>query len=164
MILGDNMSKAKYHCFSKGDVIRTNPENCFYGIAVVLDEPERIELSSGKMSYPMCHIAITPLIFQHEVVLAELNLNDLKPLIFQRYFKRDDGRLIPWKTETCIYIYTNRNKEKLPVLGKIDPSSIYSEPLLFTPQEDRFYFCGDIGSQFGREAYIDQLRNSDSLL
>lgn len=46
--------------FSKCDVIRTNPETGFWGIAVVLSEGRRIEIASGKMSYPMCHIAITP--------------------------------------------------------------------------------------------------------
>lgn len=32
------MVKRKYYEFKKGDVIRTNPEEGFYGVAVVLDD------------------------------------------------------------------------------------------------------------------------------
>jgi hypothetical protein len=35
------MSKRKYNEFKKGDVIRTNPEEGFYGIAVVLDDGKK---------------------------------------------------------------------------------------------------------------------------
>lgn len=64
------MRRNKYSLFCKGDVIRTNPEKGFYGIAIVLDEGKKIELSPGNWSYPMCHIAITPLLFQFEVGIS----------------------------------------------------------------------------------------------
>ena len=155
--------RKKNSLFSKGDVIRTNPENGFYGIAVVLNCPEKIEISPGKWSYPMCHIAITPLIFRHEVEIAELHLNELKPLIFSRNVQRKDGVIIPWKTETCIYVYTDRNKANLSIIGTIDPSGIYDGQLIFEPQQDRFYFYGDAEPDLGREAYLAWLLQNEEI-
>ena len=40
----------KLKTFSKGDVIRTNPEEGFYGIAVVLSDGKQLEVAPGKMS------------------------------------------------------------------------------------------------------------------
>lgn len=39
------MIKNKFELFKKGDVIRTNPADGLYGIAVVLDDGEKQELS-----------------------------------------------------------------------------------------------------------------------
>ena len=63
--------------FSKGDVIRTNPEHGFYGVAVVLDDCKKIELSPGRFSYPMCHIAITPLLFQYKITMEDIDVSKL---------------------------------------------------------------------------------------
>jgi hypothetical protein len=52
----------KVNLLNKGDVIRTNPEEGFWGIAIILSEKEKT-----TESYPKCHIAITPLLLQHEV-------------------------------------------------------------------------------------------------
>lgn len=46
----------KLKTFSKGDVIRTNPEEGFYGIAVVLSDGKQLEVAPGKMSYPIKHL------------------------------------------------------------------------------------------------------------
>ncbi|MCR5121784.1 MAG: hypothetical protein K6B74_05125 [Ruminococcus sp.] len=151
----------KYSLFSKGDVIRTNPEEGFYGIAVVLNDPQRIELSAGKLSCPLCHIAVTPLIFKYEPVLDELDIHELKPLIFGRKFIREDGTAVPWRTEVCIHIYTERNKANLPVIGKIDPSGIYDGELNFDPQPDRFHLCGDARPDLGGEAYFSYKEQSE---
>lgn len=155
------MARSNYSLLKKGDVIRTNPEKGFYGIAVVLDEPERIELSPGKLSYPLCHILITPMIFQHEVSFEEINSNEIKPLVFERNAKRSDGAVVPWKTETCIYIYTNRNKVNLPVIGNIDPDGIYDGELPFKPQEDRFFLCGHPDKFLGGEAFVNYMRQAN---
>ena len=40
----------KLKTFSKGDVIRTNPEEGFYGIAVVLSDSKQLEFAPGKMA------------------------------------------------------------------------------------------------------------------
>lgn len=73
------MSKTKR--LNKGDIIRTNPQEGFWGIAVVLSEKEKTPERD-----PMCHIAITSLLFQHKVEFEELNTNNLKPLVFERIY------------------------------------------------------------------------------
>ena len=144
----------KLKTFSKGDVIRTNPEEGFYGIAVVLSDGKQLEVAPGKMSYPMCHIAITPLLFQHEVTLDEINTDELQVLVFESNARRCDGSGIHWRTETCVGIYTNRNKAGLTVIGNIDPSEMYKDLLVYEPQKDRYFFYGDAAGNLGREAYI----------
>lgn len=162
MFVGDDMQKkSKYSLLNKGDVIRTNPEPDFYGVAVVLSKPEKMELQPGNWSYPLCHIMITPIIFKHEIIMEDINYNDLKPLIFQQFFKRKDGILVPWRIKTCVDIYTNRNKSDLTVIGNIDTSGIYKDPLLFEIHENGFHLCGDINSHLGREAYINWLRENE---
>ena len=152
------MSKKKYNVFCEGDVIRTNPEPGFYGVAVVLDDGEKIEIAPGKWSYPMCHIAITSLLFQFEISMEDIDVAALKPLTFSRYFSKGE-KMIPWREELCIGIYTNRNKVDLPIIGKVDDTSlIYSEPLLWSPQDDRFFLSGDVSSALGRETYINWCR------
>lgn len=38
------MAKRKNIHFCKGDIIRTNPENGFYGVAVVLNDGVKLEI------------------------------------------------------------------------------------------------------------------------
>ncbi|MBJ2190004.1 MAG: hypothetical protein JFT10_04040 [Muribaculaceae bacterium] len=66
------MARKKYSLFKRGDVIRTNPQDGFYGIAVVLDDGVKLELSPNKWSYTMCHIAITHLIYDYEVTINDI--------------------------------------------------------------------------------------------
>ena len=132
----------------------TNPEHGFYGIAVVLTDGKELEMSGGKLSYPMCHIAITPLLFKHEVSIKEIDLDALSVLVFKRNAKRKDGEIISWRLETCIGLYTNRNKANLKVIGNIEPSYIYDGILDYAPQQDRFFLYGDVNNDLGREAYI----------
>ena len=82
------LKQPKYRTFDKGDIFVTEPETGFYGIAVVLDDGCRIEFS-GRLSYPMCHIAITPLIFNHRPSIDEIDITLLKPLSFDRMIERD---------------------------------------------------------------------------
>ena len=154
------MGNQKYNLFCKGDVIRTNPEPGFYGIAVVLNDSKKIEISPGKWSYPMCHIAITSLIFQFEVCIDDIDFTTLKPMSFLTFFHRKDGIDIPWRNKLCIDIYTNRNKANLPIIGSIDPSVVYDEPLLFDVSEDGFHLSGDSTISLGREAYINWCREN----
>ncbi|MBO5032352.1 MAG: hypothetical protein J6D08_10775 [Lachnospiraceae bacterium] len=155
------MSREKYNVFCKGDVIRTNPEPGFYGVAVVLDDGQRIEISPGKWSNPMCHIAITPLLFQFEINIEDIDIAALKPMTFSAYYSKD-GEKIPWREELCIGIYTNKNKIGLPIIGKVDNVSlIYSEPLTWTPQGDRFFLYGNVDSFLGRKAYISWCREKN---
>ena len=136
--------------FEKGDIIRTNPMEGYFGIAVVLETRGKTEKFN-----PMCHIAITPLMFKHEVSMEELDLETLKPLSIIRklnYTKR--GVEIKGEREDLLIdIYATRNKPELTVIGNIDPSGIYTEPLLWEPQEDRFHFAGTVTETLGIDAY-----------
>lgn len=156
------MSKRQHSIFYRGDIIRTNPEKGFYGIAVVLDDGERMEISPGRWSYPMCHIAVTPLIFQFEVDIDDIDMSALKPMMFFTYFGQAEKK-IPWREKLCIDIYTTRNKPNLPIIGKIDPILVYDSPLPFIVSENGFHLCGDVDSFLGREAYVKWCRERGQL-
>jgi hypothetical protein len=154
---------AKTKLFNKGDVILTNPEEGFWGIAVVLSEREKT-----PEFFPMCHIAITPLIFQKEVAFSELNLDDLIPLEFEREytFEKQKRKPEPFsKTETCIGVYTRNNKANFKIIGNVNSERVYSGPLPFEPLihlEVTFPLCGNAEKFWlGREAFITWQRNNE---
>lgn len=148
--------KAPIH-FCRGDIIRTNPADGFYGVAIVLDDGKKVELAPNKWSYPLCHIAVTPCRFDFEFDRQEIINLRLEPLIFQEFQIINNKRTF-LRNKICVDIYTNRNKGKLPVIGNINPESVYKEELLWEPQFDRFHFRGDPTSDLGYEAYCDWRR------
>ena len=148
------MVKKRCELFKKGDVIRTNPEPHFYGIAVVLDDGVKLEIAPGKWSYPMCHIAITSLLYDFEVTMGDLDVSKFRPLLCNRCYHLKNTPEF-YREELMIHIYTTRNVAQLPVIGNIDPSLIYQGKLDWKPGPDRFFWCGDISSYFGREAYLN---------
>lgn len=149
--------------FQKGDVIMTTPEPGYYGIAIVLDDATPIELSPGRLSYPMNHIMITPLLFTEPVSMEDIDKEGLIPLVFTVYFD-NNGELVFLRDQVCIYVYTNRNKEKYQVIGTVDTTDLYREPLLWEPLEDRFFWCGHVKNLLGREAYIQYCRDNNKKL
>ena len=146
--------------FQKGDVIMTTPEPGYYGVAVVLDDAKPIELSPGRLSYPMNHIMVTPLIFTKPISMDDITDERLVPLIAPVYFA-NNGNPIYWHDEVRICIYTNRNKAKLQIIGTVDASKLYTEPLLWEPLSDRFFLCGDVKNNLGIEAYIQYCRDNN---
>ena len=146
--------------FQKGDVIMTTPEPGYYGIAIVLDDAIPTEISPRRMSYPMNHIMITPLIFTSPPSMEDIVSKSLVPLIFPTYFD-NNGNLIYWRDELCISIYTNRNKANFQIIGTVDTSELYTDPLLWEPLSDRFFLCGDVKNHLGREAYIQYCRDNN---
>jgi hypothetical protein len=153
------MSKPEMKLLNKGDVIRTNPHEGFWGIAVVLSEKEKT-----PERYPMCHIAITPLIFQHKVVFDEINLNDLKPLVFERIFSLK-GKEEFSRKEICIGVYTRKFKADFEIIGSIDSSKIYDGPLPFEPLTDleiKWPIYGVPTDNLGREAYLTWISENDA--
>ena len=79
--------------FAKGNIIVTTPEEGYYGVAIVLDDAIPLELSPGRFSYPMNHILITPLLFTKPVSMDDINIQDLKPLVFTQYFSKNGKRI-----------------------------------------------------------------------
>lgn len=152
------MSKIKL--FNEGDVILTNPVEGYWGIAVVLSEREKTE-----DYHPMCHIAITPIISEHKIEFSELRIEDLKPLEFERvYALKNVEEFI--KIETCIGVYTRRNKENIEIIGSINPKFVYDGPLPFEPWYDleiTWPLCGDTNESLGSEAYITWKRQQKEI-
>ena len=146
--------------FQKGDVIMTTPEPGYYGVAIVLDDAKPIEISPGRMSYPLNHIMITPLLFTSPPSMKDIISESLVPLVFSRYFD-NKGKLVFWRDEVCINIYTNKNKAKFQTIGTVDTSELYKEPLLWDPISDRFFLCGHASNHLGREAYIQYCRDNN---
>lgn len=143
------MSKIKL--LNKGDIIRTNPQEGFWGIAVVLSEKEKT-----PERLPMCHIAITSLLYQHKVEFEELKIKDLKPLVFERIYSLK-GKEEFTKEEICIGVYTRRNKNNFEIIGSINPSFVYNGPLPFEPWSDlevTWPLCGEPSETLGIETYI----------
>lgn len=87
----------------------------------------------------MCHIAITPLIYDFEVTMKDIDLSQLLPLRFQRYYQLKNTPEF-FKEELLVHIYTTRNVSQLSVIGNIDPSNIYPDDLSWQPESDRFFF------------------------
>jgi hypothetical protein len=149
------MKKSRYTYFDKGDIIITRPEAGIYGIAVVLDDAQRLDLGGGKLSYPMCHIAITPLLYDHEPTAEEIDTNFLKPVVFDRMYSIN-GKTGFLRRETLVHIYTTRNVPSLKIIGKINPTLVYQGDLPWKPDSinNKCFWCGDINEKFGREAYL----------
>ena len=149
------MKKQKYKLFEKGDIIVTEPEDGFYGIAVVLDDAQCININ-GRKSLPMCHIAITSLLFDHRPIFDEIDKTSLQPILFDQ-MALYKGKTYFAETKIMVHIYTTRNVRSLEVIGKIDPKLVYTDDLPWFPdsKNHKCYWCGDIGSFFGREAYLN---------
>lgn len=144
---------------NKGDVIRINPKQGYWGIAVVLSEKDKT-----TEFHPMCHIAITPLVFRHEVTFDELNTEKLIPMEFERGVRLKPGEEYS-RQETLIGIYTRKNKEAPDVIGSIDPSRVYGGPLPFSPDDGlkiTWPLCGEVSKELGLEAVIAWRRIHDA--
>lgn len=141
----------KIKLLNEGDVILTNPADGFWGIAIVLSEREKTE-----KQYPMCHVAITSIIRKHKIRFNELKIEELKPMEFERFYtlnRVEEFSIV----ETCIGVYTRRNKENIEVIGSIDPKIVYNGPLPFDPWYDlevKWPLKGEPTKLLGREAYI----------
>jgi len=147
------MEKTKL--FNKGDIIQTNPENGYYGIAVVLSEKEKT-----VESHPKCHIAISPIIFDKEIKFEDLDLSQIKPFNYGRIYSLENQEEFV-KYEITIGVYTRRNKHNFKIIGKIDPNLVYDGPLPFEPYINlkiTWPLCGDANELLGREAYINWKR------
>lgn len=135
----------------KGQILLTKPEVGFWGIAVVLSQKEKT-----KDRLAICHIAITPLIYNFRPSIEDIDFNLLKPLRFKRTYEIKNNHEY-FKEEICIGVYTRRNKIKIEVLGQIDPLKVYDGPLPFEPMTDlgiTWPLYGDPSENFGREAYL----------
>src|SRR5512143_1812302 len=100
----------------RGDVIKTHPREGYWGCAVVLTEPHAVE---GLR--PMCHIGITPLVFDHEYAWAEIEGRELSILEFDR-----EVRIAPnnygIRHETTHLRGGGRDRRQVPALWESRPA------------------------------------------
>lgn len=146
------MIKTKKKLLNKGDVIKTNPREGFWGCAIVLSEREKT-----KESNPKCHIAITPVVFQHNYDFSELDTNNLDVLEYDcRYRLKPNEEFT--KKKTAIGVYMRKISIPLNIIGNIDPSNIYNGSLPFEPYiglKVTFPLCGGVTEYLGMEAVIN---------
>lgn len=131
-----------------GDVLKTNPIDGYWGCAVVLTERE----STSQLD-PMCHIAIATTVFRRDFTFDDLNLSQLEVLVFERGVRVAPQTYVP-RIETCIGVYS-RKRNPLPILGKVDPQSVFSDPLAFVAGDGTdggWPFCGNVTPILGNEA------------
>ena len=141
----------------RGDVIRTNPFPDYWGIAVVLSECE--ETTEFE---PMCHIALTPLVFRHEAKFGEINSESLNVLEIENW-NFDPLGSNP-HAHKVIGVYSRITKVPISVIGSIDPTLIYEGPLPFSPDyglEVTWPLCGTPDKCLGSEAITSWLRKND---
>ncbi len=147
------------HPFSPGDVIQTEPCGGYWGCAVVLSATPRTPEFHAQF-----HIGITPIVFRHQYEWNELNTSALSILEFERGVRVAPEDYIR-RAEVCIGIYTARTRRSVRILGRVDPSAVYSLPLTFTVgdgTDGNFPLCGPLKKGIGGEAVVAWRRVHDA--
>ena len=140
-----------------GDVIRTNPIPGYWGVAVVLTECEKTSEFE-----PMCHIALTPLVYQHEIDFSELRSEDLNVLEIEGW--NFDPLVTNVESDKVIGVYSRIVNVAISVIGAINPKTLYDGPLPFFPDsglEVTWPLCGSVDNQLGIQAITNWLRAND---
>ncbi|MCL2309265.1 MAG: hypothetical protein FWC42_03170 [Proteobacteria bacterium] len=144
--------KPKDRLLTIGDVIKTHPREGFWGCAVVLNTRGK----TGQFN-PFCLIGITPLVFQYDYGWGDIAERPLSVLEFDRGVELSPD-LYFTRRETCIGIYDARPHPDLPVIGCVDPSSVFIGPLDFDQigdgAEGKWPLCGCITANLGYEAIL----------
>jgi hypothetical protein len=141
-----------------GDVIRTNPQEGYWGCAVVLD---RIILNPPFNS-EVCHIATTCVVRKNEFTLEEVDSSELEVLEFEKHYSPVRDSLYV-KTELCIQKYPLVAKHAVELIGSIDPVKIYNGPLSadIGGHPGGFPLQNRIDKYLGNEAVITWRRKYD---
>jgi hypothetical protein len=145
--------------FRPGDVIQTEPQEGYWGCAIVLASAD-----GTTSSHPRIHVGITPLIFRHAYGWSELDASRLSILSFTRNIRMPSGEYGS-RSETCIGIYTALARGEVRVIGEVDPRKIYTLPLDATvgnATAGHFPLCGPLTKAVGQEAVIAWRRIHDA--
>lgn len=133
---------------NKGDVIKTNPREGYWGVAIVLSERNKTNEFD-----PMCHICITPQVFRHDYEFSEIEGSTFEVLEWQQRQLKPNEEL--FKLVTVIGVYSRRIKSPVCVIGNIDVYGIHNGHLPFSPdygQEVQWPLCGNVEDHLGIEA------------
>ncbi|MBQ2548442.1 MAG: hypothetical protein II558_06005 [Treponema sp.] len=109
------MKSSKSIVLNKGDVIKTNPQNGYWGCALVLDVQEH-----NDEFQPLCLIAVTDFISKEDFSFDQLPLEKLSILNIERSLRVGEGRYCDDGKEVCIEIHTRRMKSGQEVIGRMD--------------------------------------------
>ncbi len=153
------MARSRQTALKAGDVLRTNPKPGYWGCAVVLRGP-----TEKPGFYPMCHIGIAAAIFRHEYGFSDLTGLDLRPIAFER-----GVRLSPdsygTRQETCIGIWVAKTPPTIPIIGHVDPLTVWPSPLTDEVGDgsgNAFPLYGPIKPDLGSEAVSKWRREHDA--
>ena len=145
--------------FKPGDVIQTEPQEGYWGCAIVLASAD-----GTTNSHPRFHVGITPLVFRHDYAWSELGASGLSLLTFIRDVRMPSGEYGS-RSETCIGIYTALTRGEVRVIGEVDPKQIYALPLDATvgnATAGHFPLCGPLTKAIGHEAVVAWRRIHDA--
>jgi hypothetical protein len=136
-----------------GDVIQTNPQQGFWGCAVVLSARD----SNGQF-HPMCHIGVTTFISKQKYKWSTVDQNQLEIVRFAPVVRVAPNEYYQSPTpRTCIGIYSLKSASQLTILGNINTTFLYDKPLTFDVGDGtsgNFPLCGPIKAGFGSEAVV----------
>ena len=145
--------KIPVNALQPGDVIRTNPDDGYWGCAVVLD---RFSLSPMLPKSEACHIATTDFIRRSFYELVDVDTSALKPLLFEQHYQPTKDSPLYVKSIICIEKYALLGKHQIDVIGTIDPLQIYDGPLSTT--------FGDFPGGFSLRMKIDKYLGNEAVI
>jgi hypothetical protein len=137
--------------YKEGDVILTNPAPSYWGCAVVLKCWENI-----RPFGPMCHIATTSIVMRREFTLSDIEISQLDILAFDRGHRIGPMEYV-YRRESMIEIYTLVRGARPPVIGSVNPRSVFPHEITFVVGDGAnggFPLCGQIKTSLGMEAVI----------
>jgi hypothetical protein len=154
------MPRPKPPILNDGDVIKTHPNEGFWGCAVVLKSKDK----TGRFD-PLCLIGVTPIIFRHDFVWREVASLPFSVLEFDREIRQVPGQTQA-RHETCIGCFDARPHPELPTIGTVAVSEVFSGPLGFEvgdASDGKWPLCGRISPRLGYEAVLEWRRKYDQL-
>ena len=139
----------KRKLLARGDVLKTHPHEEYWGCAVVLTARDAVDSMD-----PMCHIAVTPVVFGHDFSMSELQADALSVLEFERSVRLSINE-VAHRTETCISIYSRKHTSAVHVIGAVDPARVFASELEFRAgngSDGGWPFSGPVAPSLGNEA------------
>lgn len=146
------MKSSKSIVLNKSDVIKTNPQNGYWGCALVLDVQEH-----NDEFQPLCLIAVTDFLSKEDFSFDQLPLKKLSVLNIERSLRVGEGRYCDGGKEVCIEIHTRRMKSGQEVIGRIENFPFKMPVLTYEVGDGKglgYPLCGPITAILGYQAVI----------
>jgi len=121
-----------------GDLLRSNPFSGYWVVSVVLATQERTD-----QFCELCLVGVTTTVLSYEFTMDDIDIEKLALLRHPNLFQVE----VP-----CIYIYAAKLNDSVSVVGNIDSSHLYNEPLRFEigdGQNGKWPSCGKLEPSLG---------------